>query len=69
MAGLFKTLGHVPTQGDVERLAEDPDPGPFASDGYFLALRLALRTNSRWGKTHETTVSSSAPADSQDVAG
>ncbi len=29
MAGLFKTLGHVATQGDIERFAIDPDPGPF----------------------------------------
>jgi hypothetical protein len=31
---------------------------------YAMAFRLALRTASRWGKTHETTVRSSAPADS-----
>jgi hypothetical protein len=29
MANLLKTIYHVTTQGYVELLAVDPDPGPF----------------------------------------
>ncbi len=41
MAGLFEALGHVPTQGNVELLAVDPDPGPFFGR-IFLGLAVGL---------------------------